>query len=127
MRLGARKDQIDEALRMRPLVKIAINILIEVKEENGEFCVKCPYLNVVTSGKSEAQAIEHLKEEIEFLFFSCESVKELVAVVDERSSKCKEPLARKDFVRIETTYVDLPSNVPLELLKRFADVARNSP
>jgi len=111
---------------MQPLVKIQISVLAAIKREDGVYCVQCPYLNVVTHGNSERQALENLKEEIEFLFSSCESVATLVAVMDQRTSNFGAPIAEKDLVRIETTYVELPADVPPELLKRFADAARHS-
>lgn len=109
---------------MTPLVKINISVLVGSFAEDGGYRVLCPFLNVTTYGNTEAKALTNLKEEINFLFESCESVETLVAVVDARKSKCKDPLFDKDYVHVETLYLDLPSNVPPELLQRFADAAR---
>ena len=112
---------------MSPLVTIKIGVLIGATREDRDYRVFCPFLNVTSYGPTKKKAILNLKEEIDFLFDSCGSVETLAAVVDARKSRCTDPQFKKDFVKVETSYIDLPPNVPPKLLERFADAARLTP
>ena len=59
------KHQVPD-IKMNPLVKITISLLVETKQDHEVYLAKCPFLNIVTQGPSEPKALENLKEEIYF-------------------------------------------------------------
>lgn len=109
---------------MNPLVKFTVSLLVATKkEEEGVFLAKCPFLNIVTQGPTERKAVENLKEEINFFFSSCCENNSLAAAMDHRTAVPREPYSTDNFVKVETTYVDVPDNIPPEVLRRIADAA----
>lgn len=108
---------------MIPLVKITVSLLVATKMDKGVVLAKCPFLNIVTQGRSKKQALENLQEEINFFFESCCQNNSLVAVMDKRTAILREPFSSDDFVKVEPMYVEVPSDIPPEILKRFTDAA----
>ena len=108
---------------MNPLVKISLSLLVAIKQEDGVFLAKCPFLNIVTEGASEDNALNNLKEEINFFFASCCKNDSLVAAMDYRTAVPREPFSPDDFVKVEPTYVEVPADIPPEVLRRIADAA----
>ena len=108
---------------MQPQIGIAVSILVAVKEKNGIYLANCPFLNVISQGASKEAAIEQLRKEIAFLFATCVANGTLEAVLDKRTSERREPSSAEDFAIVERAYVDLPPEIPPELLRRFHDAA----
>jgi predicted RNase H-like HicB family nuclease len=111
---------------MQPWFGMAISVLVAVKEKNGMFLARCPFLNIVSQGATEEKAIEQIQKEMAFLFSVCAADGTLEALLDKRTAVEREPFPPDDLVRVSKTYVDLPPNIPPELLKRFADAAASA-
>lgn len=101
-------------------MRVTVSVKVAVKEEAGVFLAKCPFLNILSQGASEQEAVSNLLEELAFLFESCASPADLEAVLDRRTSARREPFLRDGVVRIERLDV---ARIPLEVLKRFADAS----
>lgn len=52
---------------MEAPLTVTVNLLVLVDEQDGVVYADCPLLNVLSHGASEAKALEHFKEEVEFL------------------------------------------------------------
>ena len=110
---------------MQPQVGIAVSVLVAVKEKNGIFLAKCPFLNIISQGPSEEKAIEQLTKELAFLFSVSATNGTLAALLDKRTAVRPASASPDDFVRVSRTYVDLPPRIPAEILKRFTDAAES--
>lgn len=110
---------------MNPLVKVSVSLLVATKkdEEEGVFLAKCPFLNIVTPGMSEKEALENLVAEIEFFFSTCGEDETFTAVLNERTRKSLSPSASEDFVFAEPHYVSVPTDISPEIIKLIADAA----
>ncbi len=108
---------------MHKLAKIKIDVLVVIQEKNGVYFARCPFLNIATHANSRDKAFENLDEEIQFLFKSALEDGSFIDLLDFRTSQNREPFSPDDLVQLEitSTDVDLPSNIPEHLLKRFAD------
>ena len=107
---------------MGPLVKVSVRLLLATREDDGTFVAKCPFLNIVTSGESKQQAVDNLKEEIDFFFESCREDDSLLAVMDKRTAFPREPYSEDDFVKVEIGY-EVPDSIPADALRRITDAA----
>jgi predicted RNase H-like HicB family nuclease len=115
---------------MTPLVKITgikTNLLVAISKRDGFVIADCPFLNVISSADTEEKALSNLKEEIDFLFRVCAETDCLPALLDKRTARAREPSSPGEFVQVETVVIDIPSGIPPELLKRFADATVSAP
>lgn len=108
---------------MPKLAKIKVDVLVVIQEKDGVYLARCPFLNISTHADSRNNAFENLKEEIQFLFKSAFEDGTLIDLLDFRTSRNREHSSPDDFVQMEitSTDVDLPSNIPVNLLQRFAN------
>lgn len=108
---------------MPKLAKIKIDVLVVIQEKDGVYFARCPFLNMSTHANSRDDAFENLREEIRFLFTSAFEDGSFIDLLDFRTSQNRAISSPDDLVQLEitSTDVDLPSNIPSYLLKRFAD------
>ena len=107
---------------MEAVVTVTVNVLVTIEEQDGVFLADCPFLNIVSQGKSEEEAVAHFKEEMQFLFEACHSANALEAVLDHRTSLRRGARSPEDLVRIVSKR-RVPADIPAELLTRFTDAA----
>lgn len=113
---------------MPRLAKIKVSVLVASWEEGGFHYASCPFLNVITHGSSKARAHDNLIEEIEFLFASTLKEDSLVEMLDFRTANPREPDSPDASIPMEFTNADfeLPSGIPVEILKRISDATELS-
>lgn len=106
---------------MKTVLTVTVNVDVIIEEQDGLFLADCPFLNIISQGKSEEEAIANFQEEIQFLFETCDSEDSLEALLDHRSSLRRGDLSSGQYVALKRRRV--PAEIPAVLLKRFTDAA----
>ena len=112
---------------MEAQIGIAVRVSVAVKKKKDIYLARCPFLNIVSQGSTEDKAIRQLTKELAFLFSVCVADGTLEALLDKRAAVKREHGPADDAVQFTHAYVDLPPQIPMELLKRFTDVAASAP
>lgn len=71
---------------MKSVLTVTVNVEVIVAERDGVFVADCPFLNIVSQGGSEDEAVARFREEMQFLFETCSDAKSLDALLDHRTS-----------------------------------------
>jgi len=106
---------------MKSILTVTVNVEVILDEQEGVFLADCPFLNIVSQGKSEDEAIKRFKEEMQFLFETCDNAGALEALLDHRTSLRRGEMSAGEYVALKRRRV--PAEIPAELLSRFIDAA----
>jgi predicted RNase H-like HicB family nuclease len=108
---------------MPKLARIRLQVAIVIRERDGVFIARCPFLNVTTHADAPARALENLRAEVEFLFATAGQDGSLLDVLEFRTTQGRATAAPVESGAVEvcTLEFDLPADIPDHLLKRVAD------
>ena len=106
---------------MEAVLTVTVNVLVMVEEQDGIFLADCPFLNIVSQGKTEDEAIARFQEEMQFLFETCQKSGELEALLDHRTALRKPAERGQEFVMMKKKRV--PAEIPAGLLMQFSNAA----
>ena len=107
---------------MRPVLTVTVNVPVMTDEQEGVFFADSPFLNIVTQGNSEEQALARFKEEMGFLLETSHSAGKLEALFDHRTSLRRGEGAPSEYVELRKRHY-VPADIPARLLQRFTDAA----
>ena len=107
---------------MKAVATVAVKVLVMIDEQDGVFFADCPFLNIVTQGSSEEQALARFREELAFLLETSEGAGELEALLDHRTALRRGEGDSDDHVEVRRRHY-VSADIPAQLLKRFTDAA----
>ena len=106
---------------MKSGLTVTVNVEVILEERDGLFLADCPFLNIVSQGDSEEEAVARFQEEVQYLFETCNSDNSLEALLDYRTSLRRGELSSGQSVTLKRRNVS--AKIPAALLKRFSDAA----
>lgn len=106
---------------MKSVLTVTVNVEVIVKEQDGIILADCPFLNIVSQGKDEEEAVARFQEEMQFLFETCNSEGSLEDLLDHRTSMRRGESQGVQYISLKRRRV--PAEIPAELLTRFTDAA----
>ena len=108
---------------MQAVATVTVNVLVAVEEQEGLFFADCPFLNIVSQGRTEEEALAHFQEELQFLLETCQEGGELEALLDYRTGLRRPLQSSMGPVRVERKVRKVPAEIPAGLLNQFAHAA----
>ena len=105
---------------MESVLTVTVNVLVLVEEADGVFYADCPFLNIVSQGHSEEDALARFEQEMYFLFETCVDTEQLEALLDHRTTLRRNSSSPDDSAAVKRR---VSADIPAALLKRFTDAA----
>ena len=106
---------------MRSVLTVTVNVEVFIEAQEGRCLADCPFLNIVSQGRTEEEAVGRFQQELQILLETCVDAGALNAMLAHRTSLRRGEGSADQSIDLKRRRV--PAEIPAELLSRFTDAA----